>query len=37
LGIADLGDCSTFDSDGDGSVGIAELIAAIHDALLGCV
>jgi len=37
LGIAELDDCRTFDSDGNGSVDIAELIAAVNDALVGCL
>ena len=36
LGSADVGDCEAFDENGDGMVGINELITAVNNALDGC-
>ena len=36
LGTADIGACPPFDTSGDGTVAIQELIAAVNNALGGC-
>lgn len=36
LGAAPVGDCAAVDADGNGAVGVAELIAAVNNLLTGC-
>ena len=37
LGIQSLGSCPFFDGDSNGTVAVSELVAAVRNALLGCV